>query len=400
MKSLRPAPCTTELCIGPMSVNVTRTAIDLAYVHNTPITLIASRRQIECAALGRGYVNNWTTEEFADFVRLSDPRGLVRLARDHGGPWQGQDEETLDEAAAMARAMESYRADILSGFTLLHIDPNKNPAGETGADIITFTRRTQELLTACHGIAVAAGKKVGFEIGTDEGLIGALSPEQTEKFIIEITEFCRNAEIPLPEYAVVQTGTKVMERRNTGPMDSWIARDGHLPSDHALPRLVALCQRNGIKLKQHNTDYLSNEALALHPHWGIDAANVAPEFGVIETLALADTLERHGGGALVSEILDLALASHKWYKWMIPGSPADDREKAIIAGHYIFAHPEFINMKSAAARHVLERGTDLDESLCAAIRRSMERYLRAFNLIGQSADLGNVRENKWMAYAS
>ncbi len=383
-----------------MSVNVTRTAIDLAYVHNTPITLIASRRQIECAALGRGYVNNWTTEEFGEFVRLSDPRGLVRLARDHGGPWQGEGaEEHLDEAAAMARALESYRADILSGFTLLHIDPNKNPAGERGADVLTFTRRTKELLTACHGMAVAAGKKVGFEIGTDEGFIGALSPEQTEKFIIEITEFCRNAEIPLPEYAVVQTGTKVMERKNIGPMDGWIARDRNLPSDHALPRLVALCQRNGIKLKQHNTDYLSNEALAMHPGWGIDAANVAPEFGVAETLTLADTLERNGGGALAAEILDVALASNKWRKWMVPGSPANDTEKAIIAGHYVFAQPEFLKMKTAAMRYLADRGVDLEESLCAAIRRSMERYMRAFNLINQSQET-RWAETKLMASAS
>jgi len=401
MRSVPPAPRATELCIGPMSVNVTRTAIDLAYSYNIPLTLIASRRQVECAALGRGYVNNWTTETFAEFVSELDPRGLVRLARDHGGPWQGEGEEHLTEAEAMARALESYRADILSGFTLLHIDPNKNPAGEVGADLQTFTRRTKELLTACHGMAVAAGKKVGFEIGTDEGLIGALPPEQTETFILEIMEFCRAANIPAPEYAVVQTGTKVMERQNVGPMDGWIARARRLPPGHALPQFVALCERNGIKLKQHNTDYLSDEALAMHPAWGIDAANVAPEFGVIETTALVDVLEHNGAGALAAEILDIALESGKWRKWMLPDSAADDTEKSIIAGHYIFAVPKFMEMKTAAARYLAERNIDLDDVLCATIRRSMERYLRAFNLIDQApANLGNVRENLWMASAS
>jgi len=384
-----------------MSVNVTRTAIELAYEYNIPITLIASRRQVECATLGHGYVNNWTTETFAEFVRGLDPRGLVRLARDHGGPWQGEGEEYLDEAEAMARAVESYRADILSGFTLLHIDPNKNPAGKGGADLQMFTRRTKELLTACHGMAAAAGKKVGFEIGTDEGVIGALPPEQTETFILEIMEFCRAANIPVPEYAVVQTGTKVMERQNVGPMDGWIARAHRLPPGHALPQFVALCQRNGIKLKQHNTDYLSDEALAMHPEWGIDTTNVAPEFGVIETTALVDVLEHHGAGALAAEILDIALESGKWHKWMLPNSTADNAEKSIIAGHYIFAVPKFLEMKTAAARYLAERGVGLDEVLRTAIRRGMERYLQAFNLIGQApGNIKNVRENLWMASAS
>jgi len=384
-----------------MSVNVTRTAIALAYQYNIPITLIASRRQVECAALGRGYVNNWTTEAFAEFIRGLDPRGLVRLARDHGGPWQGEGEEQLNESEAMTRALESYHADILSGFTLLHIDPNKNPVGQGGADLQTFTHRTKELLTACHGMAVAAGKKVSFEIGTDEGLIGALPPEQTETFILEIMEFCRAANIPAPEYAVMQTGTKVMERQNVGPMDGWIARAHRLPPGHALPQFVALCQRNGIKLKQHNTDYLSDKALAMHPEWGIDAANVAPEFGVIETTALVDVLEHNGAGALAAEILDIAHESGKWHKWMMQGSAADDMEKSIIAGHYIFSTPKFLEMKTAAARYLADRGIDLDEVLCAAIRRGMERYLHAFNLIGQAHEnMGNVRESLWMASAS
>lgn len=390
-----------------MSLNVVRSAIDLAYMNRLPITLIASRRQIECAALGRGYVNGWTTEEFAAYVRAQDPDGWVRLARDHGGPWQGDDEENLDEATAMARAIESYRTDIAAGFTLLHIDPNKNPAGERGADAITFTRRTKELLIACHGMAVAVGRTVGFEIGTDEGLIGNLSPTATEQFIGEIIAFCRASNIPLPEYAVVQTGSKVMETRNVGPMDGWIAQRGNLPADHALPHMVALCRRLGIKLKQHNTDYLSTAALGLHPSWGIDAANIAPELGVIETTALVQTLRRTGAGALAAEVLALAHASRKWEKWMLSGTHAGDEEKSIIAGHYVFASPEFAAMKSAAVRYLTERGMDLDDTLRAAIRRGMERYLGAFGVIAPSANgpaqpngSAHPMEIQWMASAS
>ena len=39
-------------------------------------------------------------------------------------------------------------------------------------------------------------------------------------------------------------------------------------------------------LKEHNTDYLDEETLKMHPVIGISSANVAPEFGVTETKSL------------------------------------------------------------------------------------------------------------------
>ena len=59
----------TMLGVGPMSKNVVDTAIDIANKYRVPIMLIASRRQIECKALGGGYCNNWSTEEFSKYVK-------------------------------------------------------------------------------------------------------------------------------------------------------------------------------------------------------------------------------------------------------------------------------------------------------------------------------------------
>ena len=44
-------------------------------------------------------------------------------------------------------------------------------------------------------------------------------------------------------------------------------------------------------MKEHNTDYLTDESLRWHPKIGIHAANVAPEFGVSETLSLIKILK-------------------------------------------------------------------------------------------------------------
>jgi len=64
----------TLLGVGPMSVNCVDAAIELANEYTIPIMLIASRRQIDSAQFNGGYVNNWTTSEFADYVRSKDKK--------------------------------------------------------------------------------------------------------------------------------------------------------------------------------------------------------------------------------------------------------------------------------------------------------------------------------------
>ena len=51
--------------IGPMSKNVVDSIIQFSEEENTAIGLIPSRRQVEYSG---GYVNNWTTAEFIEYV--------------------------------------------------------------------------------------------------------------------------------------------------------------------------------------------------------------------------------------------------------------------------------------------------------------------------------------------
>ena len=59
---------TTLLAVGPMSKNCVDATIELSNRYNTPIMLIASRRQIDSEDFGGGYVNNWTTKQFSEYV--------------------------------------------------------------------------------------------------------------------------------------------------------------------------------------------------------------------------------------------------------------------------------------------------------------------------------------------
>jgi hypothetical protein len=81
-------------------------------------------------------------------------------------------------------------------------------------------------------------------------------------------------------------------------------------------------------MKEHNADYLSDDALQWHPRLGIHAANVAPEFGVAETRALIAILENNGLQTLADRFLQAAYSSNKWDKWMLKDTKATDRDRA------------------------------------------------------------------------
>ena len=66
--------------IGPMSKNIVDSIVEFTNETNNKIGLIPSRRQVEWNG---GYVNNWTTKEFAKHSNK------LILKRDHAGPGQG-----------------------------------------------------------------------------------------------------------------------------------------------------------------------------------------------------------------------------------------------------------------------------------------------------------------------
>jgi hypothetical protein len=366
------------LGVGPVSKNCVDASVDVARASGAPIMFIASRRQIDMEDLGGGYVNNWTTPEFADYVRGISNGAPVYLARDHGGPWQSEVEcaRNYGAAQAMESAKRSYEVDILSGFDLLHLDPFR--AGPTGGDVsfAVFLERTKELYAHCHAFAQQQGKQVSFEIATDEGAIGEGEAHQTEAFIRDMLEFCSSEDLPPPLFAVLLTGTKVMEDRNVGPLDGWVRDYGGLPDSHALPALSNFCHRNGLAVKEHNLDYVTDGALKWHSKDLVDAVNVAPEFGIVETRALLEVCDEIGRPDLRDQFVEFALESGKWRKWMLPDTKVDDRGKAVIAGHYVYSEPEIVALKEEVNGVCESRGWNLDDRLREVISASVERYLR------------------------
>lgn len=370
----------TLLGVGPMSVNCVDATIELANEHEVPILMIASRRQIDSADFGGGYVNNWTTEEFARYVTDKDKKGKVLLARDHGGPWQNtrEVEAQLGLRRAMDSAKSSYRADIAAGFQVLHIDPSIDIHGKPDVDEVLD--RVFDLYDYCWTQAQQCNREVIFEIGTEEQSGSTNTQEELDYTLSEVKKFCKKNRFDQPAFVVIQCGTRVMEMRNVGSFDSPIRVANEIPAEIQLPKMIEICNQHGIFMKEHNTDYLSDEALQWHPRLGIHAANVAPEFGVAETKALIGVLEQNGLTHLAERFLKLSYDSRKWEKWMVDGTQATDRERSLIAGHYVFAKPECVALKAEAATKLASRGIDLEAYLKEQVKKSIFRYLHNFRL--------------------
>jgi tagatose-1,6-bisphosphate aldolase non-catalytic subunit AgaZ/GatZ len=364
-----------------MSVNCVDAAIELANENEIPLLLIASRRQIDSEEFGGGYVNNWTTEEFARYVIDRDKKGKVLLARDHGGPWQSivEKEASLGLRRAMESAKSSYRADLVAGFQVLHIDPSIDIHGRP--DIDEVLDRVFDLYEFCWSQAQQLGQEVIFEIGTEEQSGSTNSQEELDYTLNAVQQFCTKNRLPQPTFVVIQCGTRVMETRNVGSFDSPIRVADEIPAEIQLPKMIEICNRYGMFMKEHNTDYLSDDALQWHPRLGIHAANVAPEFGVAETRALLDALENNGLQKLADRFLRTAYDSQKWDKWMLKDTKATDRDRSIIAGHYVFSRPECVDLKAEAGAALARKGIDLEDHLKQQVKQSIARYLRNFRLL-------------------
>lgn len=371
----------TLLGAGPMSVNCVDAVCEIANEYMVPLMLIASRRQIDSEDMGGGYVNNWSTEEFSNYVRSKDKNEMVLLSRDHGGPWQNnlEIENNYDLKKAMKSAKDSYLTDIKSGFKILHIDPSIDPYNDTTTNIILD--RLYELYDFCAEQALKNNQEIIFEIGTEEQSGSTNTPDELEYTIEKVNNFCDKSNFKRPSFVVIQSGTRVAEMRNIGSFDSEIRVKNELAAEIQVPRMIDICERNNVWMKAHNTDYISNEALQSHPKLGIHAVNIAPEFGVIETESIVKILSENNLKDLREKFLELSYKSKKWSKWMVKNSKASNYERSIIAGHYIFSRPECKNIFSEARKNLEKKNLSFDNYIKNNVKAGIMRYIKNLNLI-------------------
>lgn len=368
----------TMLCSGPMSKNCIDASLELSQQFNVPQVLVASRRQIDSEEFGGGYVENFSTENFVNYVKNKNVKKIF-LARDHGGPGQGEFEKihNLDLHGSMQVAKKSFENDILSGLDFLHIDPSIPIQNET-LTIDNILNRLFELYGHVNEYAQIHNKKIEIELGTEEQNGYTEDAEKFEYFLNKVMKFCDTNKIIKPTFIVAQTGTRVMETKNIGQFSAY---NKPIDAIDTIIKTLQICEKYDVMLKEHNADYLSSESLSLRPLMGIHASNVAPEFGVIETKGLFYLLNTFGYKKELDLFIEVALSSEKWKKWMLKDSQTSNIEKAVICGHYIFANAQIKQMKEKISCELLHRNINVDEYLKTLVKQSMLRYMQLFKML-------------------
>lgn len=304
--------------------------------HRRPLMCIPSKNQVDYAG---GYVNRWTTREFAEFVtsmRGRYPESEVRICRDHCGPG-------FNGTSELADTYRTIEADIECGFDLIHIDFCHYPG--TREERLEAARKAVE-----H--CLSRNPNISLEIGTDEneGMNFSISTmSELEEEISYFRRFCS------PAFYVVQTGTLVRELSQVGQFNSGFIRE-----------VREVLRAHGLRLKEHNADYLSAKEIGRRKGL-VDAMNIAPQLGAIQTgLVLTKCLVY---GVDSASFIDEVYRSGKWRKWLRNHGDGDPYLCANIAGHYVYTGDSYRRMIEQ-----LERHEDIHETIINEHMRLIEHY--------------------------
>ena len=125
--------------------------------------------------------------------------------------------------------------------------------------------------------------------------------------------------------------------------------------------------------KEHNADYLSYIEIQDRFSIGLDAINIAPELGQIETCAIIDILNDHDD--LLEELFQICYNSKRWVKW-VPRDydPINNKLELIkICGHYILSDKKYEELMKIFS---YKSGINENE-ISMIIREKIKRYLKS-----------------------
>jgi hypothetical protein len=326
-----------DLAIGPMSPEIVESVFLYSHFYRKPLMLIASKNQVDHSG---GYVNNWTTKEYMNFVnemKKKNKNADVRICRDHCGPGFNGNNDMSDVYATI-------EDDINNGFDLMHID-FCHLKGSNDEKL----EESKKAILHCMKL----NPNIQLEVGTDENTGANYSLPNLAEWEREIDLFQGFCE---PEFYVVQTGSLVMEINQVGTFNKGFTE-----------KVSSMLRSKGLKLKEHNADYLSKEEINLR-RGIVDAQNIAPQLGVVQTQTILGKCILYGVSA--DAFLEKVYLGSKWKKWMCEGTPEQKMPCAVIAGHYHFASSEYKKMIDELSKY-----EDINETIINNIMDVIHHYV-------------------------
>jgi len=298
----------SKVFIGPMSKNVVDSIIEFSTKNSFGIGFIPSRRQVEYDG---GYVNGWTTEYFSEYVKSkSFP---YPVCRDHGGEYQGK---IIDDGK------RSYIEDC-KYLDLIHIDPFR--VCDNIEQAAVKTKNSIEEIWKNNS-------NVYYEVGTEEAIF-KYSPDDLDWFLNYLKTNLKEEKFLKIKYAVIQSGTRLnlYERKNTGIFDK-----------DRCTNFISVVKKYNLLSKEHNGDYLIDEnAVEKRFEMGLDAINIAPEFGQIESEYYLEKCSKNK--KLLSELYKICYDSGKWKKWIANENEVSKKQLIITCCHYVLSDDRFLN---------------------------------------------------------
>jgi tagatose-1,6-bisphosphate aldolase non-catalytic subunit AgaZ/GatZ len=294
-----------KIGFGPMSTEITDILCEYTEEKNYPLMIIASRNQVDSVT---GYVK--TTSQLAEQVRRYPDKNIL-LCRDHCGPYFADLDRGLDIETAITRCKETIGADISNGFDLIHIDVSRIKKDQLrwAQELIEFALKIEPNIKLEFGSEDNTGIDVNSSIARIDSQIEFLKPYQ--KNVV---------------FFVSQTGSLTKD----GQMGKFnIKRNKEVSEQlHAA----------GYLFKEHNADYFTPADIEKRIKAGVDAINIAPQLGKMQTDLLT---ELAGHTDEYKAFADYVYSKPNiWTRWMSNGST--DKDTAVsVSGHYHFGTVEY-----------------------------------------------------------
>ncbi len=358
----------TMLCLGPMSLNSIHAIKNVYQNCILPLSLIASRNQIESTEFGGGYVNNWTTKTFQ--TDCSNIMPNISIGRDHGGPYQGSydQQNAISDSDALKYALKSLENDILNDFTYIHLDPSKYTKGDITVD--GMLNSLKEMYAHCCEFSIKNDKSIFFEIGGEGHGPEVDSVEELEYFLSNFQQFVSKNKLKKPTFCVAKLGSYVREDKNVGSFKELIRNN----TTEKIESIVSIIHKYNLKVKMHNADYFSPEIYSSLPTLKIDAINLAPQLGVMESRFIVNELKQNSMKQELDQFYDIAYNSGMWKKWTDQQKP-DIEFSTLLAGHYIFSTKDFMHLRE----RILLKIPNLDEKIILHLTEFVKATLIQLN---------------------
>lgn len=310
-----------NVSVGPISKEVVEAVFQYSQDTQRPVSLISSKNQIDYDS---GYVEGWSTYRYMEFVnalKVIYPKAKVAICRDHCGPgFMGG--HFLREDIEFEDACETARVDAKLGFDLIHVD-----LCHMSGTFYDKLKKSCEMMTT----AQAVNPDIVFEFGSDDISDLSVSLTDLERRLEWVSKVAKSEGFPILFY-VVNTGSRIMEGRQVGSFNKEYVRKAH-----------QLVHAHGFRLKEHNADYQSKMQIGLRLGV-VDAINVAPEFGTVQSQLIVDLCSQYGVD--LSDWLKEIHNGNNWRKWMEDGSKTPSTKYMVAtAGHYHFSSPAMATIR-------------------------------------------------------